>query len=62
MDKEKEKLHRWWIETIQNEGRYITKYEEDFVQSMEDWLDEGRNLTERQAEILEKIYVEKTPN
>ena len=50
-----------WIDTIQEEGRNLTKWEEQFVESLNTQRDEGRPLTERQAEILERIYADKTP-
>lgn len=51
-----------WVETIMSQGVNLTKWEEDFVQSIQDRFEEGRfNLSEKQAEILERIYVEKTP-
>lgn len=51
-----------WVETIETEGINLTKWEEDFVQSIRERFDQGRfHLSERQAEILERIYAEKTP-
>lgn len=52
-----------WLDTIEAEGRDLSKWEEDFCQSIRERFDAGRfNLSEKQAEILERIYVEKTPN
>jgi hypothetical protein len=60
---EKEKdIHTRWAEYCQEEGRGLTKWEEEFLDSVLNQLRTGRNLSERQAEILERIYVEKTPN
>lgn len=51
-----------WLTTIETEGVNLTKWEEDFCLSIRERFDEGRfNLTERQAETLERIYAEKTP-
>lgn len=51
-----------WLETIETEGRDLTKWEEEFCQSIRERFDEGRfNLSEKQVEILERIYAEKTP-
>ena len=55
------KVLRHWIDTIQDEGRGLTKWEHDFVASVEEQLDLHGTLTERQEEILERIYAEKTP-
>ena len=51
-----------WLETIETEAVDLTKWEEDFCQSIRERFDQGRfTLSERQAEILERIYAEKTP-
>lgn len=46
---------------ITSEGRNLTKWEEDFISSIGTQLENGRELSERQLEILERIYAEKTP-
>lgn len=51
----------YWIDKILDEGVNLTKWEEDFVQSLDEQRGNGRRLSERQAEILERIYAEKTP-
>ena len=50
-----------WVDKIQEQGRGLTKWEEDFVESIADRLSSGQSLSERQEEILERIYAEKTP-
>lgn len=52
-------VYRQWVEMIQTEGRGLTKWEEDFVSSIEEQL-QSHGISERQAEILERIYAEKT--
>lgn len=54
-------LWRSWVDQITLEGVNLTTWEEEFVESVESQLDGGRKLTKRQAEILERIYSEKTP-
>lgn len=51
-----------WCEIIINEGRHLTKWEENFAYDMQEILETNRNLSEKQAETLERIYSEKTPN
>jgi hypothetical protein len=51
---------QYWIETIQTEGKYLSKWEKDFVESISDQLQTKGRLFERQVEILERIYSEKT--
>jgi hypothetical protein len=53
--------HGDWIADIKLHGLNLTKWEEDFVESIDEQLADGRSLSERQAEILERIYAEKTP-
>ncbi len=55
------KLHRSWIDACVNESkRRMSKWEEEFLESISDQLDRTGSLSERQAEILERIYAEKT--
>lgn len=51
----------YWLDKIADEGVNLTPWEEDFVASLEAQRRNGRKLTDRQAEILERIYSEKTP-
>jgi hypothetical protein len=50
-----------WIDKIADEGVNLTKWEQEFVESVDEQRTSGRRLSERQAEILERIYSEKTP-
>lgn len=51
-----------WLDAIEADGLNLTKWEEDFIASIRDRFDRGwTTLSERQAEILERIYAEKTP-
>lgn len=49
-----------WIQLIQEEGSGLTKWEEDFVESIADQFDSRGTISDRQEEILERIYAEKT--
>lgn len=60
MERERDK-HIKWGEMIKEEGRNLTKWELDFVDSVLDQMGNGRFLSIKQAEILERIYAEKTP-
>jgi len=58
---EKEKLYHSWIDACINEHKKrLSKWEEEFLESISDQLDRSGTLSERQAEILERIYAEKT--
>lgn len=63
LDLTQEQSKWWgWLETIDAEGVNLSKWEEDFVLSIRERFDEGRfNLSEKQAEILERIYTDRTP-
>ncbi len=50
-----------WLEAIKTEGRGLTKWEQDFVDSIWEQFEERGSLSDRQEEILERIYSEKTP-
>jgi hypothetical protein len=50
-----------WLEAIERDGANLTSWEEEFVESIRDRFDRGWDtLTERQAEILERIYSDRT--
>ena len=50
-----------WIEAINTKGRKLTSWEIDFVESVSEQINANGTLSERQEEILERIYAEKTP-
>ena len=50
-----------FLDVLEAEGRNLTKWEEDFVDSVKGQREDGRHLSDRQFEILERIYSEKTP-
>src|SRR5262245_6021800 len=55
-------VHRDWVQKIQSEGRDLTEWEENFVQDLAERFTFGRKLvSKKQEDILERIYVEKTP-
>lgn len=53
-------LHSSWIQTIEENIDRLTQWEEEFVESCKQQLGKSGKLSERQAEILERIY-SKTP-
>lgn len=53
-------VYESWISTLNESEDELTKWEEDFCDSLTERLERKVNLTERQAEILERIYTEKT--
>jgi len=56
-----EKTLREWIEAIKDETQdKLSSWEIDFIDSVERQLNHYSKLSDRQIEILEKIYAEKT--
>ncbi len=49
-----------WIRQIQENGRGVTKWEQDFVDSVEEQFAERQSLSEKQLDILERIYADRT--
>ena len=49
-----------WLTVIEEEGRDLSKWEEDFIESLREQWDRGRWMSERQREILERIYADQT--
>ena len=56
----REQLQRF-VEDIQEHGVNVSKWESDFVESLAEQLEQRRNLSDRQVEILDRIYSERTP-
>jgi hypothetical protein len=53
--------HVEWLDAVESDGVNLSTWEIDFVQSLRRQMDAGRRLSEKQAEILERIFAEKTP-
>jgi hypothetical protein len=52
--------HLYWLEAIQSEASdSLTEWEIGFIESIAQWLTHSE-LTTRQADMLEKIYVKYT--
>ena len=48
-----------WIKMINEEGINLSDWELGFMESITDQFDRSRYLSERQIEVLERIYTEK---
>lgn len=51
---------RDWIDQINERGRGLTKWEEDFMDSITEQFAERGSLSPKQTEILERIYADRT--
>lgn len=49
-----------WINQVNEEGKNLSKWELSFMESITDQFERKRWLSDRQEEILERIYAEKT--
>lgn len=58
--KQPKEVIKHWIDTVKAEGRNLTKWETDFIESLADQFDARGSVSEKQQEILERIYAEKT--
>ena len=50
-----------WIAVVNDEGRKLTDWEVQFMESITEQFDNSGSLSEKQEEILERIYTEKVP-
>jgi hypothetical protein len=50
-----------WITTINDEGRNLSKWEADFMESVTEQFEERGSVSDKQQEIIERIYADKTP-
>lgn len=50
-----------WIIMVNDEGFDLTSWEESFMESITDQFDRTQSLSDKQEEILERIYANKTP-
>jgi hypothetical protein len=50
-----------WLSVIADTAVNLTTWEEDFIESLQSQRAARRQLSEKQAEILERIYTERTP-
>jgi hypothetical protein len=57
---DKEKLITHMLESLETPSRELTPWEVDFIASLKEQFEIRGSLSERQSEILERIYVEKT--
>jgi hypothetical protein len=58
---ETDKLTQHMLDSLETPSRELTKWEDDFVESLREQFSSSRSrLSERQLEILERIYAEKT--
>ena len=51
-----------WITEINDNGRDLTKWELDFMESITEQFEKRNWISDKQEEIVERIYVDKTPN
>ena len=49
-----------WIRELETPSKELTSWESQFLESITDQWDRYHRLSDKQIEILEKIYAEKT--
>ncbi len=50
-----------WIACVNDEGRSLTTWEEEFMESITEQFEATGDLSEAQIDTLERIYAERTP-
>ncbi len=55
------KVVRGWLDRCREDGEKLTPWEVSFLESVTDQFDCRGSLSERQLEVLERIYNEKVP-
>lgn len=54
-------VYKNWVDTILDEASdELTDWEINFIESINNQLVSGRTLSQKQADIVERIYAEKT--
>ncbi len=53
------KVYEQWIDAVNDEGRDLSDWEKNFMESVTDQFISRGSLSEKQVEILERIYTEK---
>lgn len=49
-----------WIDEVNTHGKRLTDWEKNFMESLTNQFEETNSLSEKQEEILERIYADKT--
>lgn len=57
---EKKELIKHMLHELETPSRSLTDWENNFIESVSDQFSRWNNLSDRQVEILERIYAEKT--
>jgi hypothetical protein len=60
IQQQRQVLIKTMLEALETPYKTLTKWEEDFVESLTDQFQRKGWLSDRQFEILERIYAEKT--
>lgn len=56
---DRSKQIEYMLDSVENEGRGLSPWEKSFTESVRDQFDRRGDLSEKQVEILERIYTEK---
>jgi hypothetical protein len=49
----------YWIDTINNDGINLTKWELDFMESITEQFNKYHKISDKQEAIVERIYTDK---
>jgi hypothetical protein len=57
---DKQQVYEKWLSAIEKDGVNLSTWEEEFVSSVRAQFDKRGFLSDKQAEIIERIYAERT--
>lgn len=57
----KYELIQHWINEINEHGVNLSKWEKDFMESISEQFEKYKTISDKQEEIVERIYTDKTP-
>jgi hypothetical protein len=58
--KDQQVLKNWIFQSLYHSREPLTDWERSFIVSVDKWLDKHGQLSQKQEEVLERIYAEKT--
>jgi hypothetical protein len=61
MPPDRKDIIRQMFQALENPHKDLTEWEENFLESISDQFEKRGTLSDKQFEILDRIYAEKTP-
>lgn len=58
---QKPEVIKHWIDSINNDGINLSKWEKDFMEFITEQFELRNSISDKQEEIVERIYTDKVP-